>query len=152
MAASKRSADASAVAAPRRRFTAIDIILNPAARLPKGLGAPCLPVSVAVFKWSDDSQLLFLNGRENTPVYQVQVIHDTRPSIAYGFLTAFRAFLPTWDADVQSLDELEQKHFIRVVMASGGKDRDPDDVGIKALVMGDSVACLRPLRAQSTCV
>lgn len=132
MAASKRSADASAAVAPRRRFTADDIILSPAARLPKGLGAPCLPVSVAIFKWSDDSQLLFLNGRENTPVYQVQVIHDTRPSIAYGFLAAFRAFLPMWDADVQSLDELEQKHFIRVVMAPGGKDRDPDDVGTKA--------------------
>lgn len=130
--APKRGAEPTTTTPTRRRFSASDIVLSPPARYMAGNGAQNQPVSVAIFKWCDNGKSLFPSGEEHTPVYQLQLCHDTRPSVTFGFLAAFRAFLPTWTEDVRSLEDLEQKHLIRVVMAPGGQERDPDGVGVKA--------------------
>ena len=90
------------------------------------------PVVVSVMRWADASNNLFEGGASDTPVYQFQVLHDGRPSIGYGFLSAFKAFLPTWDETVQSYEDLERRHGMRVAVAPGGEGRDPDELGVKA--------------------
>ena len=131
--ASKIGDDAAAPPATRRRLCK-DLVLAPAAGRPSdhsaGVTAP--PVQVAVHRWSDGSSAIFEGGVAQTPVYQVQVIHDARPSVTFEFLAAMRALLPSWDARVESLEDLERLHMIRVVMAGGGLDRDSDKVGVKA--------------------
>ena len=55
-------------------------------------------------------------------------MHDRRPSVTFGFLAALRAYLP--EQDLETLDELEQRKCLQVVIA-GGYGQDPDGVGVK---------------------
>ena len=44
-------------------------------------------------KFADDGAPLFDSAQEGTPLYQFQIVHDAKPSVTYGFLAAFKAFL-----------------------------------------------------------
>ncbi len=87
-------------------------------------------MQVAICKWSKDSSDIFAGGPADEPVYQLQIMHDHRPSITFGFLAAMRAFVPTYEGNAQTLDELEQTRRIRFAVA-GGQGQDPDHVGVK---------------------
>jgi hypothetical protein len=91
----------------------------------------CINESGKPFVFDQDCRFFFASADPGTPLYQFQIVHECRPSIMFGFAAAFRAFLPMWDAELQSLGDLEQKRAIRVVLSGSADDCDPDGVGVK---------------------
>ena len=115
--------------ATRRRLSARDVVVvaSPmhASSVPR---MPMEPVFVTVCKWANKAEEIIPNASENPPVWQLQVVHDYRPSVTFGFLPTLRAYLS--EIGLGTVDDLlEQKHF-RIVVA-GGQSQDPDGVGVK---------------------
>ena len=131
---SARRSDASQPPATRRRLSARGLVVQPtAARATGAKATSAQPVQVSIVKWSDANHgiIQVQNGSDDAPLYQFQIVHEGRPSITYGFLQSFRAFLPTYDAELASLDDLETKKGIRIALSGGSIERDPDDIGVK---------------------
>ena len=116
----------------RRRISARDVVRSKGTRrAAAGDGKELPAVTVSVVQWCGDSRFFFPTASAGTPLYQIQVVHDSRPSITFGFSAAFRAFLPEIDPELQTFADLEQKRNIRVVMSGGAEECDPDAIGVK---------------------
>ena len=80
-------------------------------------------------KWADRAVEIFPSAKGNHPVRQLQVVHESRPSVTHGFLAALREYLRELGLD--SFEDLEQQNDLRVVV-EGAECQDPDGVGLEA--------------------
>ena len=143
---SKRVAEPS-VGAPsqsRRRLSARDVVIATPVRTSTGSRSAVSPVLVTIYKWAKKADGIFPNAAADVPVWQLQIVHDSRPSVTFGFLAALRAYLP--EEDLETLDELEQRKCLRVVIA-GGQGQDPDGVGVKPWRVAMYAASSTPIAA-----
>ena len=92
-------------------------------------GKELAPVTVNVCKWCDDGRHIFEDVADEAPVFQYQIVHDTRPSVTFQFLTHFRQFLPTHDVAIQNLEDLANQRRIRVGVS--GSNQESDETGTK---------------------
>ena len=128
---SRRAADGApdGHVAGRRRISARDVVIaSPTARTSTATRGPSGPVVVTIHKWADKADEIFPGAVESPPVWQLQVVHEGRPSVTFGFVGSVRTYLP--EDGMESLEDLERRKQLRIVIA-GGDGQDPDGVGIK---------------------
>ena len=128
---SKRTAEtvATGPGTTRRRLSARDVVIASPMRASTGSRVSGSPVLVTIHKWANKAGEIFPTGTpQDVPVWQLQIVHENRPSVTFGFLGAVRGYLP--EDELESLDELEQRKGLRIVIA-GGQGQDPDSVGVK---------------------
>ena len=127
---SRRAAESAAsVRSPKqRRLSARDVVLASPTAPAAGGRVPVSPVYVTIHKWADKATEILPAANEDSPVWQLQVVHENRPSVTFGFLAAIRAYLP--ELRLETLEELEERKHLRIVIASG-QVQDPDGVGVK---------------------
>ena len=98
-------------------------------RATMGPRAAVAPIVVTICKWANRAAEVFpAASSQDVPVWQLQIVHDSRPSVTFGFLVALRGYLP--EVKLESMDELEQRRYFRIVIA-GGQNQDQDGVGVK---------------------
>lgn len=88
-------------------------------------------VYLSVTKWLDDCTKYLSSASKCEPLYQLQMIHDGRPSITYGFISSLRLFLSKHCESYSTVPEWEEKHQSKVVMTGAADNADPDDIGTK---------------------
>ena len=86
---------------------------------------------VNISKWCDNGRYVFEDLEEDMPLFQLQLLHDQKPSVLFQIVAEFRKFLPSLDPSIMSLEELERQKFIRLVVP-GDRGLDVDGVGIVA--------------------
>ena len=128
---SRRAAEAAAggPSPNRRRISARDVVIASPMRATMGPRAAAAPFVVTICKWANKAAEVFpAAASQDVPVWQLQIVHDSRPSVTFGFLAALRGYLP--EIELESMDELEQRKNFRVVIAAG-QNQDPDGVGVE---------------------
>ena len=106
----------------RRRLSAGDVVIATPMRATMGPRAAAAPIVVTICKWANKAAEVFPAATsQDVPVWQLQIVHDSRPSVTFGFLAALRGFLP--ELELESMDELEQRKNFRVVIAGGQNPR-----------------------------
>jgi hypothetical protein len=99
-------------------------------------GEDKVPVVVHACRFCDDGRYAFPDFQQQTPLYQFQVLHDTRPSVMFQFLTQIKQFVNIHYTDVTNLADLEKIYQIRIVLSGGDDSRDPDMTGVLAWRVG----------------
>ena len=87
------------------------------------------PIQVDVRRYTEDASY-FVQTFPSDTMWQVQVVHDARPSVVYNIVRLFNEFLvethATNDAVPGSLGTLFEQHHIKLVLTD---KNDPDSVG-----------------------
>ena len=90
---SRRAAEAAAggPSPNRRRLSARDVVIASSMRATMGPRAVSAPIVVTICKWANKAAEVFpAAASQDVPVWQLQIVHDSRPSVTFGFLAALR--------------------------------------------------------------
>ena len=87
------------------------------------------PLKICVYKYSDSAGDLWnqFKDAEDTPLYQIQVEHDARPSVTINIVAQFNEFLKSKnDESIDTLQKLKAAAGIALVLTNA---EDPDETG-----------------------
>ena len=115
----------------KRRFSMMNVEISTASRRASRRNREAAPVLVSIIRWADSSDVLFEDGAVGTPVFQFQIVHDTKPSVTFGFESFFKVYLTQRNSTIRDLADLERRAFMRLSCALGSRGNDPDEVGVK---------------------
>ena len=91
---SRRGAESAAGGSSpsRRRLSARDVVTAGPMRATMGPRAAAGPIVVTICKWANKAAEVFPGATsQDVPVWQLQFVHDSRPSVTFGFLA-----VPSW--------------------------------------------------------
>jgi len=92
------------------------------------------PVEVCIYKYTDQAADLWdlFKGKDNVPLYQVQISHEAQRSITFQIRDSFNDFLASSKGDnsamPSSMQQLETMAGVKLVV---GDRTDPDNVGFQ---------------------